>query len=276
IVDSRQIEARKLAWITGCNVLLRGFINGEDIYSEFATGLFGEKVWNPDDNDDSPEAKIAGVRRGFGKDAILGCGYGMGKDKFYSRCRENDSLRPLFDSGEYDYEFIADLIQSYRTTYPDIIKFWNSIEDAFKWVFRVPGRTCEIANGRIKVYREGTTVCCRLPSGRVLYYRHLSMDLQKNLRYMGGKKQVHTWGGALTENVVQSMSRDLLGYWTLEFEKAAIPVVLHAHDEDVACIPEKGAEETLEQMIEIMRVGPEWAAGMPLDAEGKLSRFYKK
>ncbi len=72
------------------------------------------------------------------------------------------------------------------------------------------------------MWLEGTTVCCQLPSGRVLYYRHATLTARNELRYMGGKKRVHTWGGALTENVVQSMSRDLLGYWTLEFEKAGI------------------------------------------------------
>ena len=92
------------------------------------------------------------------------------------------------------------------------------------------------------------------------------------VRDAGGKARlVHN-----CENVVQSMSRDLLGYWTLEFEKAQIPIVLHAHDEDVACVPNSGAEIVLEQMIEIMRGGPDWAADVPLDAEGELSKFYKK
>jgi len=80
----------------------------------------------------------------------------------------------------------------------------------------------------------------------------------------------------LTENVVQAMARDLLGYWTLKFEEVGIPVVLHAHDEDVACIPEEEAGKTLDYMLGIMRCGPDWATGLPLDAEGKLSRFYKK
>ena len=276
IVDSRQIEARKLAWIAGCDILLEGFADGQDIYSEFASGLFNCRVWNPDDNDDSPEAKVAGIRRGFGKDAILGCGYGMGANKFYMRCRENDSLRPLFDSGEYDFDFIQKLIKVYRTTYPEITAFWSAIEKAFKWVVRYPNQTFEIADGRIKVWRDGTTVCCRLPSGRVLYYRHMVIDQTGNLKYMGGRKTVHTWGGALTENVVQAMSRDLLGYWTLEFEKEGYPIVLHAHDEDVACVPEYNADEILNRMSEIMRGGPDWAEGMPLDMEGKLSAYYKK
>lgn len=276
IVDSAQIEARMLAWIAGCDTLLTGFANGEDIYSEFAAGLFNSRVWKPAGDDDSLEAKVAGVRRGFGKDAILGCGYGMGANKFYMRCRENDSLRPLFDSGEYSFDFIKKLIKVYRTTYPGIPKFWSAIEKAFKWVVKYPNQTSKIAGGRIKIWRERSMVCCRLPSGRVLYYRHVTLDTKGDLKYMGGLKTVHTWGGALTENVVQAMARDLLGYWTLEFEKGGYPIVLHAHDEDVACIPEQGADEVLNRMLEIMRVSPVWADGVPLDAEGELSRYYKK
>jgi hypothetical protein len=85
IVDSAQIEARALAWLAGQDYLTKGFADGEDIYSEFASKLFNSRVWKPAGNDDSPEAKVAGIRRGFGKDAILGCGYGMGANKFYSR-----------------------------------------------------------------------------------------------------------------------------------------------------------------------------------------------
>ena len=277
IVDSAQIEARMLAWIADCDILLKGFTNKEDIYSEFAAGLFGHKVWKPTPvEEETPEGKLAGIERGFGKDGILGCGYGMGANKFYGNCRENDSLRPMFDCGDYDFDFIKRLIKTYRTTYPEIPAFWSAIEKAFKWVLKGPGNECPVASGRIKVWREGTTVCCRLPSGRVLYYRHVSVDVRNNLRYMGGRKQVHTWGGALTENIVQSMSRDLLGYWTLEFEKEGYPIVLHAHDEAVACIPEHNADEILNRMLEIMRTKPDWAGDVPLDAEGELSKFYKK
>jgi len=276
IVDSAQIEARMLAWIADCHILLEGFTNGEDIYSEFATGLFNSKVWKPSVDDDSPETKVAGIRRGFGKDAILGCGYGMGANKFYMRCRENESLRPLFDSGEYSFDFIKKLIKVYRASYPGITAFWSAIEKAFKWVVKYPNQASEIASGRIKIWRERSMVHCRLPSGRVLYYRHVTIDVSNNLKYMGGSKTVHTWGGALTENVVQAMSRDLLGYWILELEKEGIPIVLHAHDENVACIPEHDANKILNRMLEIMRTKPDWAAGIPLDVEGELSRYYKK
>lgn len=272
IADSAQIEARGLAWIADCDILLKGFANGEDIYSEFAAGLFNSKVWKPASDDDSAEAKVAGIRRGFGKDAILGCGYGMGANKFHLRCRENETLRPLFDSGEYDYKFIEKLIKTYRTTYSKIPKFWNDVEKAFRWVAKYPNQTAEVSQGRIKVWKEGTTLHCQLPSGRVLFYRHMSMSVKGELKYIHG----HLWGGSITENIVQALSRDLLGYWILEFEKAGFPVVLHAHDEAVVCVHEYCVESVLEDMLDIMRKGPEWVKGLPLEADGGLSKFYAK
>ncbi|MBE3139912.1 MAG: hypothetical protein IMZ53_04920, partial [Thermoplasmata archaeon] len=73
IIDSAQIEARVLAWLAGQEDLLNGFANGEDIYSVFATRLFGCEVRKPQASDNGAARKILEVRRGFGKDAILGC-----------------------------------------------------------------------------------------------------------------------------------------------------------------------------------------------------------
>ena len=98
------------------------------------------------------------------------------------------------------------------------------------------------------------------------------MNVRGDLKYLHN----HLWGGSITENIVQAISRDLLGYWVLEFEKAGIPIVLTSHDEAVGCVPVSGAGDKLEQMLEIMKVGPAWAEGLPLNAEGCLSEHYRK
>ena len=84
------------------------------------------------------------------------------------------------------------------------------------------------------------------------------------------------WGGAITENVVQSIARDLLGYWILECEKRIGPVVLHSHDEIVSIVDKSMAHGKLNQMIDIFCEAPDWAKGLPLAAEGELTRMYKK
>lgn len=278
IADSRQIEARELAWLVGQNNLVKGFADGQDIYSTFASELFGEKVWNPtDDEKTTPEGKTADIRRGFGKDAILGCGYGMGANTFFDRCRQNESLRPLFDSGKYDFDFIDKLIKTYRTTYAEIPKFWKTVEKCFRWVTKYPHeRLTYHIPGHMEpsliFRREGSTTIIQLPSGRRLFYRYATVDKQNQIKYLHG----HLWGGSITENIIQSICRDLLGGWLLECECQQIPIFLHTYDELVGCVPEYCAERRLEDMIEIMNTGPDWAAGLPLDTEGSVSSHFKK
>ncbi len=272
IVDSCQIEARLLAWIAGQTDLVEGFANGEDIYSVFASELFGTKVWKPAADDDSSEAKEASIKRGFGKDAILGCGYGMGKDTFYERCLSNDALRPMFDSGKYNKAFIKRLIDTYRSKYKDIVGFWGEMERCFANSIRYGGLAVHNPDSPISFHNMGDgTIHIELPSGRKLHYPHATIS-GGNIKYEHGK----LYGAHLTENVVQAMSRCLLGEWILQCEKEVGPVVLHLYDEVVCLIPEDKAEEKLQQMIDLMSTGPAWTDGIPLAAEGQISKRYCK
>jgi len=277
IVDSAQIEARELAWVAHQDDLVKGFANGEDIYSEFASELFQAKVWKPTEEEKkTPEGRTADIRRGFGKDAILGCGYGMGANTFFDRCRQNDTLRSLFDNGEYDWDFINTLIKTYRTKYSDITTFWTEIEKCFRWPTKYPKERTVYRiskSAEIRFFRSGTTTKMRLPSGRIMNYRHASVSPKDDgIRYLHG----HLWGGSITENLIQAMCRDLLGYWLLQCETVNIPIVLHSYDELVGCVPLTQAEHMLGIMINIMSQGPPWADGLPLAAEGQISERYCK
>ncbi|KKN68800.1 hypothetical protein LCGC14_0448200 [marine sediment metagenome] len=277
IVDSAQIEARELAWVAHQDDLLKGFADGEDIYSVFATDLFQEKVWKPTEEEkNTPEGKTADIRRGFGKDAILGCGYGMGANTFYDRCRQNDTLRPLFDSDEYDWDFINRLIKIYRTKYSNIPAFWTEIAKCFRWPTKYPEeRTVyRISESSELVFtRSGTTTRMQLPSGRVMNYRHATVSPKDNgIKYLHG----HLWGGSITENLIQAMCRCLLGYWLLKCEDAGIPIVLHSYDELVGCVPIETAERDLQTMSDIMLQGPTWAEGLPLGIDAKISERFCK
>jgi len=48
------------------------------------------------------------------------------------------------------------------------------------------------------------------------------------------------------------------------------------HDEAVCLVPEESAQEKLNQIISIMSTAPDWAEGLPLSAEGSISKVYKK
>jgi len=273
IADSAQIEARLLAWYAGQNDLVDGFAKGEDIYSTFATELFQCYVYKALEDDPPLIKRVMKIKRGFGKDAILGCGYGMGANTFYQRCLANEDLRPLFESGEYNYAFIDRLIKTYRSTYAKIPEFWESVEKAFKWVIKYPYKRVYY---REWLYFENNngTVHLQLPSGRKLTYRHCALKHTtkgSQIRWHWG----HLWGGSITENIVQATARDLLAWWILEMEKINLNVTFHNHDE-IICMLRENDVCGFDDMLKIMRTGPDWANGLPLDAEGCLSRTYKK
>ncbi len=285
ITDSAQIEARMLAWFADQKDLVDGFSRSEDIYSAFATELFQTEVRKAKENDPPDVSKVLTIKRGFGKDAILGCGYGMGAKKFYERCLANEDLRPLFDSGEYIFAFIERLVKTYRVNYCMIPGFWTDVEKAFKFVTKWPHEHAQVskvydendnaAGFRLFFYNKKGTVHLRLPSGRELTYRHCGIKQTtkgSEIRWQHG----HLWGGSITENIVQAAARDLLAYWILEMEKHRHHIIHHSHDETVAIVPEANATDDLRSMVEIMCNGPDWARGLPLGVDDCLSKVYKK
>lgn len=281
INDSAQIEARLLAWLTDQSDLVIGFANDEDIYSVFATELFSVEVRKPTNEERAnPDLKDwvhdMDLMRGFGKDAILGAGYNMGPDRFYNNCRSNPDLRPMFDDGTYTYAFIERLIKTYRRKYAKIPAFWKKIEGLFKFVIRFPNEVatydlCGVT--KLTLWNDNGTVCIKLPSGRVLYYRHASIDRSSNsIRWQWG----YLYGGLLCENIIQSIARDLLMIWIIECEKEDIPIVTHCYDEIVGVVDEAEGEECLAIMDDIMCEVPDWAEGCPMASEGMISKFYTK
>ena len=111
--DSSQIEARMVAWLAGCNTLLNAFAQGRDIYSEFASGFYGQRVTKEDK-----------LRRFVGKTAILGLGYGCGHVKF----RHVLFIGSGGVSADLDEDAAKTLVYHYRGAYPEIPTLWRRAE----------------------------------------------------------------------------------------------------------------------------------------------------
>jgi len=268
--DSAQVEARLLAWIAGQDDLVTAFADNKDIYSEFATTLFREKVWKPNEKElKTPEGRLAKIHRGFGKDAILGCGFGMGKDTFYERCLANPELRPYFDSGDYNLQFIGRLISTYRSTYSRIPEFWSSVEKAFRWVVKYPHESISV--GKLTFWNDEGVVHLKLPSGRQLLYPGCFIAKAGKYDTLHWKYG-HLWGGTITENIIQATAADLLRYWILKAEESELRVVHHIHDSIYCMAEEKYGDTSLDTLMNIMKCKPAWAEGLPLGVEGKISK----
>ena len=90
-------------------------------------------------------------------------------------------------------------------------------------------------------------------------------------------QQVDTYGGKLTENIVQAIARDLLAYAMQTLDKAGYKITMHIHDEVIAEVPKDGNEQKYyERMAKLMAVAPDWAKDLPLRADGYLTDFYRE
>jgi DNA polymerase len=77
VADYAAIEARVVLWLAGAVKALDVFRRGEDIYCDMASGIYGRAITKADKKE-----------RQFGKQAILGLGYGMGYITFLLTCRK--------------------------------------------------------------------------------------------------------------------------------------------------------------------------------------------
>jgi DNA polymerase len=118
-----------------------------------------------------------------------------------------------------------------------------------------------------------------LPSGRKIFYAHASLNDESEVEffgrnvYKGGAWEfVSTYGGKLTENIVQATSRDLLAFAMLELEKAGFRIVMTVHDELVV----EDSPERLKEFEKVMSTAPAWARGLPLGVEVFHSHRYRK
>ena len=79
----------------------------------------------------------------------------------------------------------------------------------------------------------------------------------------------------MTENIVQAIARDCLAAAIKNLVKEGYIPVFHIHDEIICEVP-RNSNYTLEKAIEIMCKPIEWAEGLPLNADGFTSEYYKK
>lgn len=262
VADFAAIEARVLTWFSGEQWRLTTFEEGGDIYCASASQMFGVPVVKHGEN---------GHLRQKGKIAELALGYG-------------GSVGALTSMGALDMgmqeEELQPLVNQWRASNPHITKFWWDVDAAA--VKAVKERTSVTYKNLRFTYRSGI-LFVTLPSGRSLSYIKPRMTQNRfgreSLSYEGvgeSKKwmRIETYGPKLVENIVQATARDLLALAMLRLRDAGFDIVMHIHDEAVLEVPE--GVSSVEEVCQIMAVAPDWAAGLPLRADGYECPFYKK
>ena len=272
ITDASQIEARVTGWVAGETKLTTAFAEGREIYCEFAAGATGKALRKKRPGDPPPVAAYLTFWRQFGKIGTLGCGFGMGSSRLQAYAKNSYKL-------DLSDELSQRAVDYYRKTYGRVVKFWNSIEYAFKLVTKYPHERMDL--GKLQLYSQDGTTVIVLPNGRELYYHGAAVAFDGRREQIGwpelkGRGWVYAWGGFLTENVVQAISRDILAEAILDCEAQDVPIGHHVHDEIIGVVPVADAERALAVQLAALRDRPIWAPDCPLDAEGFVAERYGK
>ena len=227
VCDFSAIEARVIAWLAGEQWVLDVF-RGGDIYCATASQMFGVPVQKH-----GPNAEL----RQKGKIAVLALGYGGGVAALEAMGGSRMGLT------EYEEK---EIIRKWRDANPKIVRFWTIIEQAAVKAIKT-GESVTIHRGIVVAYRWGMLLIT-LPSGRTICYPRAEIGIERNDGWRGdheiieyeGMNQVtkkweriRTYGGKLTENVVQAIARDILGYIILRAHDSGLNIVFHIHDEIV-------------------------------------------
>lgn len=275
IVDEAQIEARVLAWIAQQADLIADFASGADTYCKFASKVTGFAVRKPKKSGGIPQIeKRMEQARSLGKVGVLGCGYGMGT----TRIEEYANGAPYFCN--IDTATAEKIKVAYREGNPRIVQFWKDIERAFAYTAKYK-KSCVLRNLRFDTHPNADVVIT-LPNGRELKYGKVKVVPQERwndtIEVWNGMERhwEHTWGGSLTENVVQAVSRDILMDSMLRLEDRGRHTGHHIHDELVLVVPKGEGQAALAEAIEEMSRRPAWAPDCPLAAEGVISERYGK
>lgn len=268
--DSSQIEARTVAWVAGQDDLVQAFRDKRDVYSEFASEVYGRKITKADK-----------VERFVGKTCVLGLGYGMGAEKF----------RRTLEIGQGGINVVIDIneaeriVRLYRQKNWKIVQFWQKCGNALKDMLY--GSENEL-HPQVRYDKRGI----RLPNGFYIQYPALrqtangfmyisdARTYQKALKdrvLTGAPPDGIAWtkvyGGKVTENIVQALAA-----LVIREQMAAVgqhfKVAFQVHDEIIIAVPESNALADQAKLEALMSTAPKWAPDLPVACESGVAANY--
>ncbi|OJG96698.1 DNA polymerase [Enterococcus termitis] len=267
VSDFSAIEARVIAWYAGQEWVLDVFRTHGKIYEATAAQMFHlgaveDYDWKSNDGKEM---------RQRGKVATLALGYQGAAGAL--------TAMGALEQGISEEE-LPDIVQRWREANKKIVNFWYNTQRAVIQCLS-EGEVKKGPKG-LRFFKKGGFLFIQLPSGRRLSYAkaHLEEGNYGPAIFYEGQgdkvafQKLQTYGGKLVENIVQATARDVLAEAMVRLDKNNYPIVFHVHDEAVAELPY--GQGSIEAMNELLTVQPDWAEGLPLNAEGFETEYYMK
>jgi DNA polymerase len=259
VADWSAIEARVTAWLSGeAEDVLQVFREGRDIYKREASGIYRVN-----------EADVTKDQRQIGKVAILSLGFGGGVGAFSAMGRNYGVVMAESDAKR--------IVDAWRRANPWAVRLWEQLESAYRRALRNPGH--EVPAGKVTYLYDGQHLWYSLPSGRILCYPFAKFENDEITYVKAAWKpaadakewpRARLWRGLACENIVQATAHDLLRHSLRQLPDT----VLHVHDEIVLETPDP--EAARENLLKVMCTPPDWAKGLPLNAEVEVMGRYGK
>ena len=271
VADYSAIEARVIAWLAGETWVNEVFATHGKIYEATAAQMFHVPI------ETIAKGKENYSLRQKGKVATLALGYQGGPGALTTMGALKMGLSE---------EELPEIVDKWRDANPHITRMWYEIQDAaiksvetggeaetHGLIFRMEGDL---------VYGQ-TFMTVQLPSGRKLYYPRAHLETNRfgrpAIHYNAVGQQTKKWGtestygGKLTENIVQAIARDCLAVTLDRIAARGWRVVFHVHDEVIVDAP---MDVTVEDLCAIMAEPIPWAPGLILKGAGFEGEYYRK
>jgi DNA polymerase len=261
--DYSSIEARVLLWMAGDERGLNIFRRGDDIYIDMAASIYNVLP-----------NQVTKAQRKLGKVAILGLGYGMGAKKFVATCKSWGI--------DIDLDMAQRVVDAYRDKYRRVQQLWRDVNQAALNAIKRPQWDQEV--GRCRISRDCPEyIYITLPSGREIIYNRPGISIEpapwdplqtvERIQYESPRGPTHTYGAKKVENMASAIARDILAHAMLAIDDEGHDIVLSIHDEGVFdVIPSMSVDEICKMMCQL----PDWAAGLPVAAEGWEGERFRK
>lgn len=299
VADYSAIEARVIAWLAGEKWRQDTFKNGGDIYCASAEQMFHVPV--------EKHGRNAHLRK-KGKVAELALGYQGGVNAMKRMGGEamgmtEEEMLDIVQKWRKKSPHIVALWNRIQTAAIKTIESGKDSHLSIKEYDPIRARENEKRTGAERgaysdYFGNGKEIRFHmnfienmeflqiyLPSGRYICYADPQLEETERgyqITYMGQNQTTHKWerlktyGGKLTENIVQAIARDCLALTLMRISKTGYWTVMHVHDEVIVEVPKEKANECLEQIEDIMAEPIPWAPGLILTADGFTSNYYRK
>jgi DNA polymerase len=283
--DLAQIESRVLAGLAQCQTMITAYASGLDLYKDIMVFLLNDEIatWNQQHPDQLKKLRtyddITSLERANGKVIILGCGFGMGWEKFIEYAATFGVTLDEKTAKRY--------VAAFREKYIEIPTYWKALDAAC--IKAVKLNVCIYVSGVVVDGRNPAMLKIKLPSGRYLHYLRPVITeeetswgaIREGVSYESwdekGLNMKRLYGGLTCENIVQAVARDILLNGMIEAENMGFLLIMTIHDEAVA-ESDLASDLGEKKLLTALTMTPYWAEGLGfvLAAEGYECGYYRK